>query len=84
MDCDGEIVHMYRLQFCINSITYTLNLPFFYNNGNINPVMLWLFAAPVVQQNQFNVGMTLGNHATAMQPRVKSPLLLIKSSKMND
>ena len=49
----------------------SLNLPFFYNNGNINPVMLWLFAAPVVQQNQFNVGMTLGNHAMAIQPRVK-------------
>ena len=52
--------------------------------GNTITVMLWLFAVNVVHQSQFNAELTLGNHATAMQPRVKSPLLQNKSSKMND
>ena len=52
--------------------------------GNTITVMLWLFAVNVVHQSQFNAELTLGNHATAMQPRVKSPLLQNKSSKIND
>ena len=43
----------------------------FCTKGNTNPVLLLLFAAPVVRHSQFNVEMTLGNHATAIQPRVR-------------
>ena len=42
----------------------------FFTESNINPVLLWLFAAPVVHYSQFNAEMTLGNHATAIHPRV--------------
>ena len=52
--------------------------------GNTITVMLWLFAVNVVHQSRFDAELTLGNHATAMQPRVKSPLLQNKSSKIND
>ena len=71
-DCDGGIVHMYRLLVKIDFvITKQLTSVI---KVYVKLLMLHTFAAPVVHLGQFNAERILGNHAMAIQQQVKSSM----------